>query len=587
MSIFPKLRTPSQQSLYFYLALAIALYYGLASCLHAFSGEYIVQDDVRQGTIWTERWIDSSLFPGDYFAKYALEQWNNSPGVKWLYGLGVSVGIRPMMLAKILPLFLGLLTSVFYFKFCLTVFPSGLCAFLSTVLLTQNMWMHSDLSSATPRAFLFPIFAGFLYCLGQKRFGLGLLFTALQTIFYPPLMLVHLCILGLRCLDWSARPLPLSRNKQLYFWAIASFIVAVLLLLPILNRDSSYGALVTRQQMASMAEFARNGRTPFFINNPFEFWFSGTSGLNPPDYPYAIWLAYLLPFVLKRKTQKIPVKGPFNPHTIDTTLLVQMGVAALLLFFAAHLLLFRLYWPSRYPYHTFPFIFSIGAGIVLTFWISRIQQWLQGRIFSDLRRAGLAVLSIGFMTILFTLPFVPSIFLGVQGWIQGSSPELYRFIAGQPKDTLIAGLGEEMSNIPAFTLRSVLFSQEMAIPFHMKLYVQMKDRILQVLSAQYTADPKALKTTIETYGIDYWLVDRNAFTSRYLSKKGNRWLLQYQPRADQARRSLEQGTIPALQPMVESCAVVHTRDMVLLESACILRHIAEKTEKPTAGANSL
>jgi hypothetical protein len=584
---FLKPRIKSKTSLYFGLALAIALYYGLISCFHAFSSEYIVQDDVRQGTIWAEQWVDPSLFPGNYFANYALEQWNNAPGVKWLYEIGVLVGIRPMMLAKILPLFLGLLTSVFYFKFCLTVFPSGLCAFLSTVILSQNIWMHSDLSSATPRAFLFPIFAGFLYCLGRKRFGLGLVFTALQTIFYPPLMLVHLCILGLRCLDWSVRPFPLSRHKQPYVWAIASLVVAVLILLPILQREGSYGAMVTRQQMASMTEFTRNGRTPFFINNPLEFWLSGTSGLNAPDYPYAIWVAYFLPFVLKRRTKKMEAADRIDASKIDTTLLVQMGVAAILLFFAAHLLLFRLYWPSRYPYHTFPFIFSIGAGIVLTFWIARVQQWLRGQILANLRRKGLAVLSIGFMTLALALPLVPSIFLGLQGWVQGSSPELYRFVAQQPKDTLIAGLGNEVSNIPAFALRSVLFSQETAIAFHVKLYAQMKLRIVQILVAQYAADPKVLQTAIQTYGIDYWLVDRNAFTPKYLSEKGNAWLLQYQPQTEQARRSLEQGIIPALQPLMASCTVINSSDTVLLESACLLRHIAEVKHSPMTKTNSL
>jgi hypothetical protein len=412
---------------------------------------------VRQGTVWIERWSDGSLFPGNYFANYAEAQWNNSPGVKWLYEMGVTAGVRPLVLAKILPLFLGLLTSILYFKFCLTVFPSGLCAFLSTVILSQNIWMNDDLSSGTPRAFLFPIFAGFLYCLGRKFLRLGLVFTALQTIFYPPLVLVHLSMLGLRCLDWSARPFPLSRRRQPYLWAIASFIIVVVLLVPILNHRGveAYGALVTRQEMLTMPEFARNGRTPFFIDDPLEFWFSGTSGLNTPVYPYAIWLAYLLPLVLKRKAAHSQSTGFQNigfqnigksdalqssVPQINTSILTQMGIAALLLFFAAHLVLFRLYWPSRYPYHTFPFLFSVSAGIVLTLWVERVRRGLQRFSLSGLPQKVLNILSLGFMAVLLLLPLAPSIFLGLQGWVQGTSPALYRFIAQQPKDTLIAGL---------------------------------------------------------------------------------------------------------------------------------------------------
>jgi hypothetical protein len=569
MLIISRLRTQSKSSLYFYLTLAIALYFGLMSCLHALSSDYLVQDDARQGVVWFEKWFDASLFPKDYIADYALGQSNNSPGVKWLYELSISARIRPMLLAKFIPLILGVFASGFYFRFCLKVFPSGFCAFISTVILIQNIWMNDDVSSATPRAFLYPIFAGFLYCIASRKFFLSLVFTALQTLFYPPFVLIHLSILGLRCLDGSARPFPLSQKKQPYAWAIASLCIALMLLWPILNHDGdAYGALVTRQQMASMPEFARNGRTPFFINDPFEFWFSGTSGLNTPVYPYAIWLAYLFPFVLRRKQNSIQSLGK-----IDTAILGQIGLAALLLFFAAHLVLFKLYWPSRYPYHAFPFLFSISAGIVITLALSRLRRGLrEGQVFAlSLWRQGLVLFATCTVVLLLTLPFVPSIALGFQGWIQGNTPEVYRFLAQQPKTVMTAGLGEETSNIPSFALRSVLFSREVAIPFHLGHYGKMRDRIVKVLDAQYSADAKALESAIRDYEIDYWLVDRAAFTPRYLSKKGNDWLLQFQPQVDQARRLIDSGTIPAIVPMMKSCAAVKTKEMTLLDAACMLR----------------
>ncbi len=565
MAIIPKCQALSRSSVFFHLTLAITLYFAFTSCLYAFSSEYIVQDDVRQWSVWAEKLVDQSLFPNSYLARYGLEQWNNAPGAKWLYELGIIIGIRPLMLAKLLPGFLGLLTSVFYFKFCLRIFPSELCAFLSTVILAQNMWMHSDLSSASPRAFLFPIFSGFLYCISHQRLGLSLIFTALQTLFYPPLVLINLCIVSLRCLDWAAWPLILSKRKQPYFLAIASFVMVFLLLLPILTRDGNYGPLVTRQQMASMAEFAENGRTPFFVNNPLSFWLDGTSGLNLPYLPYAIWLAYGLPFFLKLRFSKKQVKGEIDSSLIKTTILMQMGVAALLLFFAAHLLLFRLYWPSRYPYHTFPFIFSVSAGIVLTLWIFKVRQWLWG----SSRQKFLAILSTGLMTILLTLPFVPSISLGNQGWVNGTSPDLYRFISRQPKDILIAGLGDEISNIPAFTLRSVLFSPETAIAFHLEIYSKIKTRIVKVITGQYTADPNVIQSVIETYGIDYWLIDRDAFTQEYLTEKGNTWLLQYEPQIEQAQQSLKSGETPAMMTMIKTCSVVENYEVVLLDANCM------------------
>jgi hypothetical protein len=569
MSIFSKSQL-QPITLYFYLALIISAYFALISCHHAFSHEYLVQDDGRQGVVWLEKWFNSKLFPQDYIADYALNQSNNSPGVKWLYETGVLAHIRPMTLAKFIPAILGLITSLFFFKFCINIFSSGIFACVSTVILNQNIWMNDDVISATPRAFLYPLFAGFLWCLSSNKLGWGLFFTALQTIFYPPFVLVYLCILWLRCFDSSVRPFPLSKQRQPYLWAITNLCVALILLWPILNHGGdAYGELVTRQQMVSMPEFARNGRTPFFIDDPFEFWFSGTSGLNTPVYPYVIWLAYLFPLILKGKQQRVK---PFD--TIDTALLGQIGLAALILFFAAHLVLFKLYWPSRYPYHTFPFLFSISAGMVITFGFTGLRRSLHdGRFFAlSLWRKGLVLLATCLIVLLLGLPFVPSIPLGFQGWIQGSVPEIYRFLARQPENTLTAGLGEEMSNIPSFALRSVLFSREVAIPFHLEHYNKMRDRIVKVLDAQYSADVKLLQAVIDDYGINYWLVDQNAFTPLYLSRKGNDWLLQFQPQADQARRSLEAGITPAIVPMMKSCAAVKTNAMVLLDAACLIRN---------------
>jgi hypothetical protein len=174
------------------------------------------------------------------------------------------------------------------------------------------------------------------------------------------------------------------------------------------------------------------------------------------------------------------------------------------------------------------------------------------------------------------VPFVPSIFLGYQDWSIGNSPDLYRFVAQRPKNTLIAGLGLETSNIPSFSLRSVLFSQELAISFHVKYYEEIRKRIIQVLTAQYSSDLKDLQTVIQNYDIDYWLLDRNALEPQYLTRKGNAWLLQYQPQTDQARLSLEQGINPLIANMIKPCSVLKTDRVTLLDASCMLHQSAQQ-----------
>jgi hypothetical protein len=585
MTAHTRFRILSKTSLYFYLTVAVTLYFGITSLIYAFSNPYIVQDDARQAVVWFERLFDSSLFPQDYIADYALEGYSTYPGVKLIYELGILAHIRPLILAKCIPLILGLFTSIFYFRFCFSIIPSGLCAFLSTVILSQNIWTNDNLSSGTPRAFLYPIFAGFLYYLVQKKFFHCLVFTALQAAFYPPFVLVCLCILGVRCIDFSQRPIPLSRDRSVYVWAIASLGVALLILFPILTHSSSvYGAVVTRQQMLSMPEFAPHGRTPFFIDDPLAFWFGGTSGLKPPVYPFAIWLAYLLPFLLRRKQKHNLLFDPVN-----LSILTQVIAAALILFFAAHLFLFKLYWPSRYPYHALPFVFSLSGGIVITLAFSRFQKLLKDRYFFTLKlwpQASNAFLPL-LLVLMLGVPFIPSIFLGYQDWSMGNSPELYRFIAQQPKNTLIAGLGLETSNIPSFSLRSVLFSQELAISFHVKYYQEIRKRIVQISTAQYSTDPKDLQTVIQDYGIDYWLLDHNALEPQYLTRKGNDWLLQYQPQTDQARLSLEQGINPAIAGMIKPCSVLQTNRITLLEAGCMLRQVSNSQHSQIIPPNKI
>src|SRR6185369_15132850 len=107
----------------------------------------------------------------------------------------------------------------------------------------------------------------------------------------------------------------------------------------------------------------------------------------------------------------------------------------------------------------------------------------------------------------------------------GTNPGLYEYLASQPKNILIASLADETNNLPIFAKRSVLFSRETALPFHKRYYNQVRERVLDLINAQYTDDLAELQSFIKKYAVDYLLVDLDAFAPEYVSR--DKWITQY------------------------------------------------------------
>src|SRR4028118_299425 len=192
----PKLIDSPQTIFWLVLTLAVPLYFGFGALYYAFSAEYVVQDDARHHVVWLQQFVDPQLFPNDLISDYFQSVAPN--GFKLLYRLIAQVGIEPVVLAKVLPIILGLITSVYFFGVGLQIFPIPAGVFLSTLLLNQMFWIRDDVSSATPRAFLYPLFAAFLYYLLKRSLFPCIVAIALQGLFYPQLMLVEIGILTIR-----------------------------------------------------------------------------------------------------------------------------------------------------------------------------------------------------------------------------------------------------------------------------------------------------------------------------------------------------------------------------------------------------
>ena len=169
-------------------------------------------------------------------------------------------------------------------------------------------------------------------------------------------------------------------------------------------------------------------------------------------------------------------------------------------------------------------------------------------------------------------------FPGTLTYVVGNVPELYKFFSQQPKESLIASLALEADNLPTFAKRSVLVAPEYALPYSKGYYAQFSQRALDLINAQYSPDLDSVENFIQKYGVDFWLLDREYVftpqvttpTNDWRTQATNHWIGQYQPAATEALVRFKQGTTPALASTIDRCSVLETKNLVVLEAACIM-----------------
>ncbi|EDX78780.1 hypothetical protein MC7420_7433 [Coleofasciculus chthonoplastes PCC 7420] len=590
---------------WFSLSLTIAAIYSGLALREAFSHAYIVQDDARQHVFWMQRFIDGELFPHDLIADYF--QSVAPVGYTAIYRIAAAFGIHPFLFNKLLPPILGAIATGYCFGISLQLLPVPAAGFITTVLLNQSLWMKDDLISATPRAFVYPLFLAFLYYLLRQSLLPCLATIILLSLFYPQYLLIFAALFTLQLLTKknslirTSAPLcaylcaPLRFPKKLkqhpHYLSFLCLILTIIAISGYALIPGKFDPVITATQAKQLPEFWGTGRSYFFSNNPWYFFFlSPRSGLLDVGFvrPATLALGILLP-ILCRYPNSFPLVKSISPQI---RILTQIVWASILMFILAHLLLFNLHLPSRYTEHSFRLILSLSAGMVLTivldailrtdFYPPKLNSLIlgQGR-FSDSRvkrnnnvetrpYSKLRIyhyLTISFITAaLLFYPYLVKPF-PLTKYKEGHFPALYQFFQQQPKDSLIASVSEETDNLPTFAQRSILVGREYAIPYHWGYYRQFRQRTIDLIKAQYSSDLEEVKQFIQRYGVDFWLLDNTAFTPEYLANHD--WLRDYQPVTLEAQKRLTQGITPALTGVVEDCSVFQMERFVVLQTTCI------------------
>ena len=563
---YPINKKSSQEVIFwFILSMTLAVLYGFLALKKAFLSSLSVQDDARQHIFWMQRFFNADLFPNDLIADYF--QSVAPAGYTWLYKSLAFIGINPLILAKIIPFILGLICTYYIFRITLEILPVTMAGFIAALVMNQAIWMKDDVASATPRAFIYPFFLAFLYYLirgSLVRMGIAI---ALVGLFYPQYVFVASGMLILRLICWRNGRFQFSSERQDFIFCGVGLSTAFFVLLPYALTSSEFGPTISREAAMKLREFYPNGRSTFFHVHPKDFWLTGKrSGIFPKSLftPATQCAGLVLPFLLSFGSAFPLIKN----ITSRIWLLVHLLLSSLGMFFIAHILLFRLHLPSRYTGLSFRIIIALATAIALTLIIDALFNWAENREKFPIKfRPIISLVLTGL--ILASLVLYPAFVKGfpLVKYKVGRATDLYDFFREQPDDILIASLEEEANLLPTFAQRSILLGREYAIPYQVGYYTQFRQRVIDLIVAQYSSDLIDVKSFIQKYGVDFWMVHRGSFTPEYVEK--NSWLMQYESAQD-AVTFLQLGYIPALATTIPICTVFQNDSLFVLDANCIL-----------------
>ena len=541
-------------------ALALALLFAARTMAPAFGGA--VQDDARQHVFWMLRYRDPGLFPGDLYADYF--QSLSPAGYAALYRT-LAPAIDPLTASALLPPLLGLVIAAFTFLFVRRLHPSPAAAFLAAVLASWYAWQYDDVPSATPRAFVLPTLAALLWALAAGRPALAAAATVVGALLYPIGGALGVALLGARLVRLSGRRPELSRRRADWLAAAAAAALVGLAVLPTVLAGSPYGPTVSAAEARAMPEFGESGRNAFFLASPYRFWLeSYRSGLYlrpvdvgrlqvPIPLVYAV-LAAPLPLLLAFR-RRLPAARRVDGRA--ATILLQVLAVSFALYGLAHLLLFRLYLPARYVQWTVPLALAVAAGLVLAI----VFEAIGARV----RPAGRPALAAG-LALLAALGLAAYPARYDPGFVRDHYPTITAYLRAQPKDTLVAAPPRTGDSLAVMSGRRVLVAREYAIAYHQGYYAEVRRRTTDLIDAYYDEGTRRLATLVERYGVDFFVVDPNAFVADRYTRA---WTGGFEPFSSAVGARLDRPRRYALQDLARRCTVAEDNDVALVPATCL------------------
>jgi hypothetical protein len=446
----------------------------------------LFSEDAAQHVFWFWRFIDPSAFAhdpaADYFSSISVAPW----GYRVLYAALVPLS-NPQFAAELVIVALLGASVWLAWKLGAALAEEGreLRALLTVVaLLFLISCTRSDLITpmGLQRSFALPLTLLMAWALVTRRHLWVGVSWVLAALFYP----VIVPVLGLSALAvWAVE---YARERQLPAgWWLAGFlgIAAIAIVLTSAAPPAWAGPTVTYDQALALPEFGHGGRLDL-LGSGSGHW------IRDPRYGIGwsplLLLAFAVAAVIAARVRyagRIPLA------------VWSLAVSGLLLWTIAHLTLFALYLPNRHSRTSiavFGLVAIAAAATGLVLWFeSRSAAWRAGRM----RRL-----------VAWIAPVLVAAFLLPGAWQNLRKPadadleRTYAFLATLPRDTVIAAHPALANFIPLRSARSVLVSEEVALPFMLGYYEKMRPRMEASLRAAYATSWDQMLATLSPYGVD-------------------------------------------------------------------------------------
>lgn len=462
----------------------------------------VFDDDARQHVYWTARFQDPTLFPDDFITDF-ISSYRFAPwGHQALYRLATSF-LDPLTFSQVLSLLLMGMSVWLLDRLmqALTCDPRGrVVAGFCFVLYHTHNTVH-NVNGGFARSFALPLLLVFVLLLQQRRRRLALAVVGLDILFYPPILPNTLALAGAELITgWrQGRRLRKLATEALCLAAVTLLAGAILMTVYGNGQQDLMGPQVTLKDARGMAEFYPGGRSVFFQNNWLLYVLIGRSGVGLLHLSGFLILLALMIGVQGWRNFRVP---PLAWRLLWTSLV---------LFALSHLLLFRLYLPSRYTFYTVSLACIVTLGVNLNAFLQGLRAaWpglyrAYGRCTPGWRWTAVAVCAM--------------VYAAVQSqWISRIDPRLVvldrqdldmlHFLARLPSQSLVAGHPRDMDNVPLVARRKVLANRELALPYYLGYYARVKKRLLDSLLAYYAGCWDDVWSVVQRYGIDVLVINK-------------------------------------------------------------------------------
>lgn len=513
-----------------------------------------IQDDVRDFLLWGARITDPGALKGDYMADY----WQSvSPPIfRWLFSAGAALGIRPIDLAKLLPVPLLFMCAALGWRIAMIMTDRRPRAAFFAAAFLVGLIIHEDsIFSGTPRGFSPALLLLLFYGIVAKRDLLSVIAVVALAAIYPASAIVGVTMFAFSKIR-SVWPPRLESWKAVLIVGGTGLLMAAVVM-PFVMHADPWGPTLTLKQALTMPNMMSvTGRTTIVDPNGGIGWIcSSRMGYFPAiiscggDVPaaYLLDIPLAIPMVvLGFRALRKPAGDPHRLYLI--------AFAATLLWYAiAIIVAFKLHLPSRYSQRVLEVMEGLAIGQML-------GMWLDARV--DGEKRGVRIAYVATFVVL-TLSFLSPI-IDVR---RPADRELIAHIRTLPSDARIGGVSDELEFIPALTGRSVLGAAEQAVPYQLGYFNQVLPRLRASLVMVSTHDPEELRQAVSSYDVDYILAERSMLSS---GKITGRFPTVLPAESEAAGRNLQRGT-PAFLAAGRRCVEYAGENLLLVKAACAVQ----------------